>query len=142
VMRGLRSRHERFPKGACLEGHGWDSDRWGGWPTAVALEAVAPGRRAAIWAHDHHALWASDAALREADLPASEPTGGVIRRAAGGSAEGVLYEAAPRLVTIHVPAPTADELDQALIEVSQDLLRLGVVAVHAPRAVAPHPALH
>src|SRR4029079_12299878 len=137
----LRATHERLPHAAWLAGHGWDSDRWGGWPTAVALEAVAPGRRAAIWAHDHHALWASDAALREADLPAGEPTGGVIRRAADGSAEGVLYEAATRLVTIHVPAPTADELDQALIEVSQDLLRLGVVACHDPGGVAPDPDL-
>src|SRR6478672_8990443 len=27
-----------------LQGHGWDVDRWGGWPTAADLEAVAPGR--------------------------------------------------------------------------------------------------
>ena len=33
--------------------------RWGGWPTAADLEAVAPGRRVALWAHDHHALWVS-----------------------------------------------------------------------------------
>ena len=48
---------------AWLEGHGWDADRWGGWPTADDLERVAPGRRIALWAHDHHALWASHAAL-------------------------------------------------------------------------------
>ena len=41
----LRAAHERLPDGAWLEGHGWDADRWGGWPTADALEAVAPGRR-------------------------------------------------------------------------------------------------
>src|SRR5690349_2619465 len=105
----LRAAHERLPEGAWLEGHGWDLDRWGGWPTADALEAVAPGRRASIWAHDHHALWASHAALREADLPGGDPTGGVIRRAEDGSAEGVLYEAATRLVTISVPAANADE---------------------------------
>src|SRR4051794_2609358 len=137
----LRAAHERLPDGAWLEGHGWDSDRWGGWPTADALETVAAGRRAAIWAHDHHALWASRTAIREADLPVADPTGGVIRRAADGSPEGVLYEAATRFVTIHVPAPTADELDQALIEVSQDLLRLGVVACHDPGGVAPDPDL-
>ena len=28
---------------AWLEGHGWDVDRWGRWPTADDLEAVAPG---------------------------------------------------------------------------------------------------
>ena len=137
----LRAAHERLPDGAWLEGHGWDSDRWGGWPTADALEAVAPGRRAAIWAHDHHALWASHAALREAELPAGDPAGGVIRRAPDASAEGVLYEAATRLVTIHVPPPTSNELDQALIEVSQDLLSLGVVACHDPGGVAPDPDL-
>ena len=137
----LRAAHERLPEGAWLEGHGWDSDRWGRWPTADDLEAVAPGRRAALWAHDHHALWASHTALREADLPAGDPPGGVIRRTDDGSPEGVLYEAASRLVTIHVPAPSADELDAALIEVSRDLLRLGVVAAHDPGGVAPDPNL-
>ena len=137
----LRDAHERLPADAWLEGHGWDSDRWGGWPTADALEAVAPGRRAALWAHDHHALWASHAAIRAADLPAGDPPGGVIRRAAGGSPEGVLYEAATRLVTIHVPPPTAADLDQTLTEVGQDLVRLGVVACHDPGGVAPDPSL-
>ncbi|MGP1673660.1 MAG: amidohydrolase family protein, partial [Candidatus Limnocylindrales bacterium] len=43
----LRAAHEALPADAWLGGHGWDSDRWGGWPTADQLEAVAPGRRAA-----------------------------------------------------------------------------------------------
>ena len=137
----LRAAHERLPVGAWLEGHGWDSDRWGRWPTADDLERVAPGRRAVLWAHDHHALWASHSALREADLPSGDPAGGVIRRTADGAPEGVLYEAASRLVTIHVPAPSADELDTALIEVSRDLLSLGVVACHDPGGVAPDPNL-
>jgi predicted amidohydrolase YtcJ len=137
----LREAHERLPGGAWLEGHGWDSDRWGDWPTADALESVAPGRRAALWAHDHHALWASHAALREAGLPSDDPAGGVIRRAPDGSPAGVLYEAATRLVTIHVPAPTADELDAVLIEVGQHLIRLGVVACHDPGGVAPDSSL-
>jgi len=65
----------------------------------------------------------------------------VIRRRPDGAPEGILYEAASRLVTIHVPAPSADDLDQALIEVGQDLLRLGVVACHDPGGVAPDPKL-
>ena len=47
-----------------IDGHGWDADRWGRWPTADDLEGVAPGRRVILWAHDHHALLASHAALR------------------------------------------------------------------------------
>jgi predicted amidohydrolase YtcJ len=124
----LREAHERLPADAWLEGHGWDSDRWGGWPTADALEAVAPGRKAAIWAHDHHALWTSHAAVRAAELPAGDPPGGVIRRADDRTPEGVLYEAATRLITIHVPPPSAEDLERAIIEVGQDLVSLGVVA--------------
>ena len=137
----LRAAHERLPEGAWLEGHGWDSDRWGRWPTADDLETVAPGRRAAIWAHDHHAMWASHAALRRANLPAGDPDGGVIRRAADGAAEGVLYESATRLVTIHVAPPDGDELERAIVDVGKDLASLGVVACHDPGGVAPDPAL-
>ena len=93
---------------AWLHGHGWDSDRWGRWPTAADLETVAPGRRCALWAHDHHALVASRAALRTGgvDKATPDPPGGVIRRDADGVPEGVLYEAAARL-------------DQAVAELEQ-----------------------
>lgn len=137
----LRAAHEALPGDAWLEGHGWDSDRWGGWPTADDLEVVAPGRQAAIWAHDHHAMWASHAALAAASLPADDPPGGVVRRTPDGRPEGVLYEAATRLVTVHVPAPTADELDRALVAVGHDLASHGVVACHDPGGVAPDPGL-
>jgi predicted amidohydrolase YtcJ len=137
----LREAHERLPAGAWLEGFGWDSDRWGGWPTADALESVAPARKAVIWAHDHHALWASHAAMRVAELPDGDPPGGVIRRADDRTPEGVLYEAATRLITIHVPPPSAEDLEGAMIDVGQDLVSLGVVACHDPGGVAPDPAL-
>ncbi|MGP1675312.1 MAG: amidohydrolase, partial [Candidatus Limnocylindrales bacterium] len=94
-----------------------------------------------IWAHDHHAMWVSHAALRGVTLPDGDPPGGVIRRGADGAPEGVLYEAATRLVTIHVPPMTPDALERALIDVSQDLVSLGVVACHDPGGVAPDPGL-
>jgi predicted amidohydrolase YtcJ len=126
---------------AWLQGHGWDSDRWGGWPTADDLERVAPGRRIAIWAHDHHALWASHAALALAGFGADDPPGGVVRRTADGVPEGVLHEAATRSVTIHLPPPTDDDLAAALIRVGQELVSLGVIACHDPGGVAPDPGL-
>ena len=44
----IRSAHEALDDpDAWIEGHGWDSNRWGGWPTADQLESAAPGRRAA-----------------------------------------------------------------------------------------------
>ena len=102
---------------AWIQGHGWDSDRWGGWPTADDLEGVAPGRRIAIWAHDHHALWVSHAALRTAGVAATtdDPAGGIVRRDAAGSPEGVLMDAAARLVTVHIPLASDADLAKALI---------------------------
>src|SRR6478672_6406392 len=83
----IRTAHEAaHDPDAWLEGHGWDVDRWGRWPTAADLETVAPGRRAAFWAHDHHALWASQAALAvgEVTRDTADPAGGRIRRDAAG----------------------------------------------------------
>ncbi len=137
----LGAAHDALPPDVWLEGHGWDSDRWGGWPTADQLETVAPGRRAALWAHDHHALWASHAALATGGFGAEDPPGGVVRRAAGGTPEGVLYEAATRLVTVHIPPLSPDDLAAAIVDVGRELVSLGVVACHDPGGVAPDPGL-
>ena len=128
---------------AWLEGHGWDSDRWGRWPTAADLETVAPRRRCAFWAHDHHALLASRAALATAgvDVTTPDPAGGIIRRDADGEPEGVLFEAATGLVSVHVPVPGQADLERAIVNVSQDLLLLGVVAIQDPGGIAPDPNL-
>ncbi|HEV8489226.1 MAG TPA: amidohydrolase [Candidatus Limnocylindrales bacterium] len=123
-----------LPPDAWLEGHGWESDRWGGWPTAADLERVAPGRPAAIWAHDHHALWTSEAGQAAAgiDTATADPPGGIIRRDESGRPTGVLHEAASRLVTSRIPAITADDLEKAIRRLARRLLALGVVAVHDP----------
>ncbi len=142
-LRRIGAAHARLDGDAWLEGHGWDSDRWGRWPTAADLERVAPGRRCAIWAHDHHALLASRMALIAAgvgrDTP--DPSGGLIRRDADGEPEGVLYEAAARLVMVHVPSLPVEVLEAGLIAVGRELLSLGVVAAHDPGRLAPDPDL-
>ena len=124
---------------AWLEGAGWDIDRWGGWPTADQLERVAPGRRVALWAHDHHALWVSPAALAAAGVRDStpDPPGGSIRRDEHGRPTGILHETAARLVVAHIPMPTADALEGPVARLTRDLLALGVVAVHDPGGLAP-----
>jgi predicted amidohydrolase YtcJ len=140
----IAAAHERLlDPDAWLEGHGWDSDRWGRWPTAADLERVAPGRRSAIWAHDHHALWASRAALQTGriDRQTADPPGGVIRRDPVGEPEGILYEAAARLVVAHVPAVAVETLEAGLVAVGHALLALGVVAAHDPGRLAPDPDL-
>lgn len=140
----VRAAHVAVPDDdAWLEGAGWDADRWGGWPTAARLDAAAPGRRIALWAHDHHALWASAAALRFAAVSAStpDPAGGVIRRLADGAPEGVLHETAARLVTMHVPLASADVVRAAVERLQPAVIAAGVVALHDPGGLGLDPSL-
>ncbi len=136
----IRAAHERlaFQPDDWIVGHGWDSDRWGRWPTADDLEQVAPGRRVTLWAHDHHALWTSRGALVTAGITSDtdDPPGGIIRRDADGEATGVLHEGAARLVTNHVPRPTDERYDRLIAALAGELVKLGVVAVHDPGALA------
>ncbi len=128
---------------AWLLGHGWESDRWGGWPTSDALERVAPGRRVALWAHDHHSLWVSAGAMAAGGVgPGTpDPDGGEIRRSPDGRPTGILHEAASRLVSTIIPAPTADALVTAIPALARSLVSLGVVAVHDPGGLSPRTAL-
>jgi predicted amidohydrolase YtcJ len=69
ALAAIRGAADARPDGAAwIEGHGWDPDRFGRWPTADDLEGVVPGRSVAIWAHDHHSLWTSRAALATAGI--------------------------------------------------------------------------
>lgn len=128
---------------AWLEGQGWDADRWGGWPTGDDLERAAPGRKAAFWAHDHHALWASPAALAMAGVTDEtiDPPGGIIRRDDRGRATGILHEEAAGVVVDRIPAPAAEHLADAIERLGRRLVAAGVSAVHDPGDIRADPDL-
>jgi len=128
---------------AWIEGGGWDADTLGRWPTADDLERAAPGRRVAVWAHDHHALLVSARALREAgiDDDRGDPDGGVIRRDERGRATGVLHEAAATLVAARIPQADASSIAMAVDALAKELVGLGVAAVHDPGGLAPSAGL-
>lgn len=128
---------------AWLEGSGWDPDCLGRWPTADDLERAAPGRRIALWAHDHHALVASHRALAEAGVGerTRNPDGGVIRRDEEGAATGVLHETAASLVASRIPPPSTDVLTAAIRPLVADLVALGVVAAHDPGGLSTQDGL-
>jgi len=135
----LRDADRVLPPGTWLLGGGWDQRRWGGWPTAAALDLAVPGRPVALWSFDHHALWASSAALTRAGVSdrTVDPPGGIIRRLSGGAPEGVLLENAVPLVLDHVPAPDDQTVRRTIATLGRELLALGVVGVHDPGNVSP-----
>ena len=132
----------RVPAPGWIFGGGWDQRRWGAWPTAAALERVAPGRLVALHSFDHHCLWVSRAALDAAgiDRSTADPEGGIVRRTADGEPEGALLENATSLVEHVVPAPDRDTVARAIQALGHELLALGVVGAHDPRFLAPDPS--
>jgi predicted amidohydrolase YtcJ len=146
----IGTRAAALPAGAWLEGAGWDQRRWGRWPTAADLDRVVPGRPAAMWSFDHHAVWLNSLALAAAGITADtpDPAGGVIRRVDGaalgarpGDPEGVLLENAAGLIERVLPAPTESTVERAVVSMARDLLGLGVVGVHDPGYLADDPEL-
>lgn len=131
----------RVPAPGWIFGGGWDQRRWGGWPTAEALERAAPGRLVALHSFDHHCLWVSRATLAAAgiDRATPDPAGGIIRRDAAGDPEGALLENAAGLVEHVVPPPDQGSVARAIVDLGRELLALGVVGAHDPRFLAPDP---
>lgn len=139
----IADRHRQLPAGAWLEGRGWSADRWGRWPTSEDLATAAPGRLVAIWQFDHHATWCSFEALAAARVSPGtpDPSGGVIRRDEHGGPTGVLMERAAGLVIRRIDPPPAEQLAAGIPEVADELVSLGVVAVHDPAMVVLDPRL-
>lgn len=117
-----------------LRGHGWATDGWTPLPTAADLERAAPGRRIALWSHDHHTMWLSMAALAEAGIEAStpDPGGGVVGRDASGRPDGLLHEHAIGLVDAALPRPSPAAIDDAVTRYARQLAAVGVTGVHDP----------
>jgi predicted amidohydrolase YtcJ len=124
-------------------GQGWSPDRLGRWPTADDLEAVAPSRRVALWAHDHHSLLVSRRVLADAgiDEATPDPPGGVLLRDPDGRPTGVLQERAAGLAASLVPVDDAPAIAAAVRCYARHLLALGVVAVHDPGPLHAPPGL-
>src|SRR4051794_22650981 len=57
----VRAAAAGVPRGGWLRGRGWRDELWSEKPTRQALDAVAPGVRIALRAHDGHSLWVSSA---------------------------------------------------------------------------------
>jgi len=135
----IRAMADRLPPDAWILGGGWDQRRWGRWPSADELERVAPGRRVAVRSFDHHALWASHAALVVGgiDQGTPDPAGGIIQRGDDGAATGVLLENATSLVIDRIPPPDSETAKRALRSFGRELLALGVAAAHDPGSLAP-----
>ena len=138
VMARLQQAEAQLAPGQWLIGRGWDQNLWPekAFPTAADLDDAFPQRPVYLERVDGHAGWVNSAALRIAEENGPslagdwQPEGGRIERDAAGAPNGVLVDAAAALVTAHIPAHTAQELDLRLQRALQAAVANGLTGVH------------
>ncbi|MFN2432933.1 MAG: amidohydrolase [Gemmatimonadota bacterium] len=99
-----------------LEGS-WDHENWGGeLPTRSWIDSVSGGHPVFVQRLDGHMALANSEALRIArvDRSTPDPEGGTIVRDARGEPTGIVKDNAMALVSSKIPAPTAEQLEQAV----------------------------
>ncbi|MEZ0236037.1 MAG: amidohydrolase [Actinomycetota bacterium] len=112
-------------------GGGWSMDVFpGGTPRKELLDALVPDRCVYLPNRDGHSTWVNSKALELAgvtrDTP--DPADGRIERGEDGEPSGTLHEGAAELVARLAPAPTTEEMAEALLKGQQYLHSLGITA--------------
>jgi predicted amidohydrolase YtcJ len=129
ALERVRTAAQGVPGGGWLRGRGWRDEAWSEKPTRQALDAVAPGVRIALRAHDGHSLWLSSAALAAAEGDLAVP-GGVVETDSAGEPTGILREeSAWRFYDAHAGASHVETLD-AMRAALPAAAAAGVTGVH------------
>lgn len=131
-LRRVAERVGQAKPGEWILGHGWNQNVWGGWPSSAALDRIAPNHPVYLTAKSLHAAWANSAAMRIAGIAAStpDPKDGQIQHTVHREPTGILFENAMQLVGEAVPAPSLEQLAQALETAQSILWRMGLTGVH------------
>jgi len=117
-------------------GQGWNRYLWSALPTRHDLDRLISDRPVFLESQDIHAAWLNTEALRRCgvtrDTP--DPEGGTIVRDEAGEPTGLLLENARSMALARVPAPSSDEIRQALWDAQAEAHRLGITGVHSVEA--------
>jgi predicted amidohydrolase YtcJ len=131
-LRRVEDRLKNSKPGEWILGHGWNQNTWGTWPNAAELDAIAPNNPVYLTAKSLHASWANTNAMKLANITAqtADPQNGQIQRDAKGNATGILLESAMELVGDAVPAPTENDIVNAIENAQSILWKMGLTGVH------------
>jgi predicted amidohydrolase YtcJ len=119
------------PEREWILGGGWSMDVFpGGTPRKELLDALVPDRCVYLPNRDGHSIWVNSKALEKAGITKDtpDPADGRIERTDDGEPSGTLHEGAAELVARLAPAPTSEEMAEALLKGQQYLHSLGITA--------------
>lgn len=130
ILDSLVQFHASQPDG-WLIGRGWDQNDWPtqNFPTNEALNRLFPDRPVLLSRIDGHAAIANAKALELAGLQAGDRlTGGTIE-VKNGRLTGILIDNAIDLVSSKIPAPTASQMKEALLDAQRNCFAMGLTTV-------------
>jgi Predicted metal-dependent hydrolase with the TIM-barrel fold len=126
----LQERVARAKPGEWITGRGWIETFWKPpvFPTRQDLDRVAPDNPVYLTRADGHASVANSAAFKRAGIENSTPSpegGEIMKDKATGALHGMLLDHAQELVAKHIPPPTTEQLDQAVVLGARRSIELG-----------------
>ena len=127
----IKTYAEEHPEREWILGGGWSMDVFpGGTPTKELLDALVPDRFVYLPNRDGHSTWVNSRALELAGVTSDtpDPADGRIERTDDGEPSGTLHEGAAELVGRLAPAPTSEEMAEALLMGQEYLHSLGITA--------------
>ncbi len=125
---------KELPKGAWVQGRGWDHTLWGNrLPTMADLDDIAPNNPVYVKRVDGHISWSNSLAFKLANITKNSkaPTGGEIVFDKNGKPTGVLKETAQNLVSRVVPNPTRKEALKGLELAIEEAKKFGLTSVQS-----------
>ena len=114
----------------------WSTESWPDptQPRKEWIDPVTPNNPVLLSRMDGHGALANSVALKLAGIdregPADPIGGEIVRDPATGEPTGILRESAIGLVSRHIPAPSAQQLDQALTAAMRHANQHGITGVH------------
>jgi predicted amidohydrolase YtcJ len=147
-LRRVAERVQRAKPGEWILGHGWNQNTWfpspgrgdggegesgvRGFPHASALDAIAPNNPVYLTAKSLHAGWVNTAAMKLANITSQtpDPPNGKIQRDEHGNPTGILLETAMSLASEVIPAPTLQQIAEAIEQAQPILWRMGLTGIH------------
>lgn len=131
----VKARVDKAKPGEWVTGRGWIETFWKPpvFPTRADLDKIAPNNPVYLTRADGHGAVANSAAFKIAGITKDTPSpfgGEIMMNKQSGEPSGMLLDRAQGLITRHIPASTAADLEQALILADKRSLALGWTGIH------------